>query len=171
MRIQTPYDEDYGTCSYTHAWLRVMSDDLNPNEITHIMGVSPTETQRKGEPWTGRGSQTYKKSGWWISTQGILTSRDARHHFDWILERIRGKKEAFRVLHSRSYLVDVCCRWDSKSGHGGPTLSPLQMQDLAELEIEVWFDVYVGDLDVKKRGLTRRSSGTAQKRAAPLTLR
>src|SRR6185369_4481453 len=105
-------------------------------------------TQRRGEPWPDKPGLIYKKSGWSLSTKGVLTSLDARHHFDWILERIRGKKEAFSVLHSRGYLVDVCCRWDSKSGHGGPTLSPSQMRDLAELEIELWFDVYVGKLSI-----------------------
>jgi len=149
VRIQTPYDEDYGTCSYAHAWLRIMSDDLDPDEVTRLLGVSPTETQRRGDPRPGKEGRTYKKSGWFLSTAGTLTSRDARHHFDWILERIRGKKEAFTVFHSRGYLVDVCCRWDSKSGHGGPCLSPPQMRDFADLEIELWFDVYVGDLEVE----------------------
>jgi hypothetical protein len=141
-----------------------MSDELDPDEVTRLLAVSPTRTQRKGEPWPGKEPRTYKKSGWTLSTKGILTSRDARHHFDWILERIRGKKEAFSTLHSRGYLVDVCCRWDSMSGHGGPCLSPPQMRDFAELEIEVWFDVYVGEL-----GVTRDAASSADSSVPPLT--
>lgn len=146
MRIQTKYDESYGTCSYTHAWLRIMSEDLDPDEITRLLAVSPSKTQRRGESWSYKPERIHKKSGWFLSTEGILTSRDARHHLDWVLEHIRERKEAFSVFHSRGYLVDLCCRWDSKSGHGGPTLSPPQMSVLADLEIELWFDVYVGDL-------------------------
>ncbi len=149
MRIQTPYTEDYGTCAYTHVWLRIMHEDLNPDDVTQLLGVSPTETQRAGDPWLGKKpGRVYKKSGWTLSTEGIFTSRDARHHLDWILERVRGKVSAFTVFHARGYLVDVCCRWDSKSGHGGPTISPPQMRDLADLEVELWFDIYVGDLDI-----------------------
>ena len=150
MRVQTPYDENYGTCSYAHAWLRIMGDDLDPDEITQLLKIQPTRTQRKGKPWVGRGSHTYKISGWFLSTEKILTSHDSRHHLDWILEHIRGKQHAFNTLHSRSYTIDACCRWDSMSGHGGPVLSPTQMQGFAELDIEVWYDIYL-DGDESRR--------------------
>lgn len=145
MRIQTPYDESYGTCAYTHAWLRVMHETVDPDEVTGILGVTPTDVQRRGEP-KKRGAGFYSKGGWFLSTKGVLTSRDARHHIDWILEKIAGKRGAFGQLHSRGYLVDLCVRWDSLSGHGGPTINPDQMEVLSDLEIELWFDVYVGDL-------------------------
>lgn len=146
MRIQTPYDEDYGTCEYTHAWLRIMHETVDTDEVTAILGVRPTKAQRRGDPKKGKPDQFYSKGGWFLSTEGILKSKDARHHLDWIIERIAGKKQAFIQLHQRGYLVDLCVRWDSLSGHGGPTVSPSQMKALAELEIELWFDVYVGEI-------------------------
>ncbi|MBX7244277.1 MAG: DUF4279 domain-containing protein [Candidatus Sumerlaeaceae bacterium] len=48
MRIQTPYDEDYKTCTYTHAWLRIMDDELDPDEVTSLLRITPTRIQRKG---------------------------------------------------------------------------------------------------------------------------
>jgi hypothetical protein len=129
-----------------------MDDDLDPDETTRLLAVRPTRIQRKGEAWREKEPRTYKKSGWFLSTKGVLSSRDARHHFDWLLERIGGKRDAFTIFHSRGYLVDVCCRWDSKSGHGGPCLSPPQMRAFAESELEVWFDVYVGELEVAQAG-------------------
>jgi hypothetical protein len=36
------------------------------------------------------------------------------------------------------------------SGHGGPVLSQSQMQGFAELDIEVWFDVYLGGDEPKR---------------------
>lgn len=147
MRIQTPYDENYGTCEYTHAWLRIMHETVNVDEVTKVLGGSPTTVQRRGDPKKGKADQFYSKGGWYLSTEGILESKDARHHLDWLLERVGGKKQAFLKLHRRRYLIDVCVRWDSLSGHGGPTVSPTQMHALAELEIELWFDVYVGDME------------------------
>ena len=145
MRIQTPYDEDYGTCEYTHAWLRVMSETVDPDEVTSILGVAPSKVQRRGDSKKGKPG-FWAKGGWFLSTEGVVSSKDARHHLDWILERLGGKRDAFMRLHERGYLIDLCVRWDSLSGHGGPTISPNQMKVLAELEIELWFDVYVGDL-------------------------
>lgn len=35
--------------------------------------------------------------------------------------------------------------WDSKWGHGGPTLDAGSMRRLGELEISLWFDVYFSE--------------------------
>ena len=145
MRIQTPYNRDYGTCAYTHAWLRIMHEMVDPDAVTAVLGVAPTDVQRRGEP-EERKPGSRSKGGWFLSTMGLVDSRDARHHLDWIVEKIAGKKTAFEQLHARGYMVDICVRWDSLSGHGGPTISPDQMKALSDLEIELWFDIYVGDL-------------------------
>ena len=142
MRTNQPYDEHYGTCSYTHAWLRIMHESLDPDEVTHLLGVTPTSTQTAGEPWSPKSDKLLEYSGWFLSTKGVLTSLDARHHLDWILERVRDKQAEFAALCERGCLVDVCCRWDSKSGNGGPTLSPAQMSGFAQLGVELWFDIY-----------------------------
>jgi hypothetical protein len=46
----------------------------------------------------------------------------------------------------------LCVRWDSKSGEGGPTISPVQMKRLAELGIELWFDVYFDGEEMERQG-------------------
>jgi hypothetical protein len=38
--------------------------------------------------------------------------------------------------------MDIACLWDSHAGHGGPTLSPDLLRRLADLGIELWFDIY-----------------------------
>lgn len=142
MRTFEPYDETYPTCAYTHAWLRIMSEDLDPDKVTDLLKISPTEIQRVGDPVPSKPGKYYSKSGWFLTTVGHITSLDARHHLDWILERVADKQREFDFLLSLGYLRDMCCRWDSKSGHGGPTLSPQQMKILTELNIELWFDIY-----------------------------
>ena len=142
MRTDTSYDEEYSTCSYAHAWLRIMSEDLNPDEVTEFLGVTPSQIQRVGEPRTNKTTRVNKTSGWFLSTKGVLSSLDARHHLDWLLDHVANKKAEIDALRKRQYLVDVCVRWDSKSGHGGPTLSPKQLLGFGNLGIEVWFDVY-----------------------------
>ncbi len=146
MRIQTPYDENYGTCAYAHAWLRVMHETVDPDEVSQVLAVIPTSVQRRGDPKT-RGPGFLSRGSWFLSTEGLIESKDARHHLDWILARIADKKAAFAQLHARGYLIDLCVRWDSLTGHGGPTISPNQMRALSDLEIELWFDVYVGNLE------------------------
>lgn len=145
MAAGTPYDENYATCTYTHAWLRVMGPEVDPDEVTAIVGVPPTEVQRRRDPVHHKPEKTYSRGGWWISTKGVLESKDARHHLDWILEKVAEKESEFMQLRGRGCLVDLCVRWDSRWGHGGPTVGPKQMQALAGLGIDLWFDVYVGE--------------------------
>ena len=142
MRSDTPYDESYPTCSYTHVWLRVMDEQMDPDEVTRLLGLTPTTIQHAGERRGANTERVHKVSGWFLSTEDLLTSLDARHHLDWLLERIGNKAEEFAALRGRGYLVDACCRWDSSSGHGGPTLSPTQMLAFGRLGIELWFDIY-----------------------------
>jgi hypothetical protein len=145
MRTKTEYDENYPTCSYTHAWLRIMSEDLDPDEITKTLGVEPNEMHRAGEPRSPKSKRLNETSGWFISTKGILNSLDSRHHLDWILEKVSTKEKELHSLQSRGYLVDVCVRWDSKGSSGGPTLSPRQLLGFGSLGVEVWFDIYCDD--------------------------
>lgn len=142
MRTQTPHNPEYATCHYTHAWLRVMSDDFDIDEVTSLVGAHPTSTQKKGGPLWESKQDHCEKSGWWISSEGAVSSKDSRDHIDFILAKLVDADEGFKVIHDRGYLVDLCVRWDSLSGHGGPTLSPVQMARLAALDIEVWFDIY-----------------------------
>jgi len=120
-----------------------MSPELDPDEVTRILDIIPTETQRRGDSVPRKPNKTFSKSGWFLSTKGILESKDSRDHLDWLLDRVRDKKPEFSELHERGYLIDLCVRWDSLRGDGGPTLSPKQMYELAELDIELWFDVYL----------------------------
>ena len=137
------YDEKYPTCAYTHAWLRIMSsEEFDPDAVTHLLGITPSKIQRLGESRPERPDRIHKKSGWFLSTKGVVSSLDARHHLDWILERVFDKDTAFERLRKNNFLTDVCVRWDSKSGHGGPTLSPKQLLGFGNLGIEVWFDIY-----------------------------
>jgi hypothetical protein len=138
---EPPYEEDYSTCAYTHVWLRIMHEAVDPDEISSLLGVVPTTTQRRGDKVDGT-SKSRKHGGWILSSKGHFESKDARTHLDWIIAQVEGKNDAFAHFRARGYLVDVCVRWDSLSGHGGPTVSPKQMHALAELDNDLWFDVY-----------------------------
>ncbi len=157
----TPYNEEWPTCSYTHVWLRVMDAHLDPDEITRLLGIPPTETVLAGERHSPTSKHRYKAAGWFLSTEDILTSRDARHHFDWLLERVGTKSAEFATLLSRGYRIDICCRWDSSSGQGGLALTPVQMSLLGQLGLEVWFDIYFDD------PVDRTSPNQAMQRTAP----
>ena len=131
-----------------------MSDDLDLEEVTSLVKAEATKTQKKGDLQSAARQRHYTKTGWWISSEGVVSSKDSRDHIDFILSKLADSDGGFRVLHSRGHLIDLCIRWDSLSGHGGPTLSPIQMSRLAALDIEVWFDIYFHGDDFACEGET-----------------
>jgi hypothetical protein len=143
-------DDDYPSCARTYATLRIYPEHLDPLYLTERLGIEPSSWQRKGEIWYPHSKihPTYPLHGWFLCSEGVLDSKDSRRHLDWLLEILSAKAETIRSLQNEGCRMDVCCVWHSKSGNGGPTISPNQMGELARLNLELWFDVYfIGEED------------------------
>jgi hypothetical protein len=134
------YDDQYATCLATDSTLRIYSETVAPEEITAVLNLEPTRFFKMGEP-RGTSGRLNAFHGWFYSTKGLTESRDTRRHIDLIVEALVGKTEAVHSLQERGCRVDISSYWLS-IGQGGPMLSPEQMVKLAELKIEVWWDVY-----------------------------
>lgn len=137
-------DDDYPTCSRTHATLCILPGDTDPAAITERLGIEPSRWQQRGEFMhrAGRPPKVAPINGWYLESEGHVESRDSRRHIVWLLDRLTPKAEVIRSLQDTGCRMDLSCYWLSRSGHGGPTVSPSQMKRLAELNIELWFDFY-----------------------------
>lgn len=134
------YDDQFPTCLKTYATLRIFSNDIPAEEISTSLGVTPSTCFNKGEGFGSRGLKR-KLNGWFLTTEGILESKDCRRHLDWVLASIESKKDKFIELREKLVEVDITCFWLS-GGQGGPIISSLQMKQLGALEIDIWWDVY-----------------------------
>jgi hypothetical protein len=146
MRTETAYDDEYATCVLTFAWLRVMSEHLQPAAVSALLGIEPTHSQTRGDLPNPTSTRPRKYGGWFLESKGAVQSRDSRRHLDWLLNQLQGKEEAIAKLKTDGNLVDLCIRWDSV-GHGGPALTPKQMAQLGALDVELWFDIYFAGED------------------------
>jgi hypothetical protein len=136
-------DSDYQTCKRTYVTLRIYPNSLDPTEVTKRLRIEPTHWQRRGESQKA-GNRPAKLHGWFLSSNGEVESRDVRSHLDWLLSRITPQADAILALQRVGCRMDVSCYWVSALGHGGPSVRPAQMGELARLELELWFDVYLG---------------------------
>jgi hypothetical protein len=134
------YNDEYPTCARTYATLRLYPGEIDPSSVTQRLGIEPTEWQRSGELWLRSGRPLI--NGWFLRSRDHVESRDSRRHVDWLLDRVAPKAEAIKGLQETGCKMDISCYWLSRSGHGGPTVSPSQMARLAELNIGLWFDFY-----------------------------
>jgi hypothetical protein len=137
-------DDEYATCAGTYATLRIYPERLDPVEVTARLGISPSSWQRRGEIRNPGSKRQVPASihGWFLTSEGVVESRDIRRHLDWLIAQVGPKAGVLSALQSEGCRTDVSCNWLSRSGHGGPTVTPVQMGELARLGLELWFDVY-----------------------------
>jgi Domain of unknown function (DUF4279) len=134
------YRDDYPTCKVTHATLRIYGDQLQPDELSIQLGLTPSKCQKKGQITQARSISPV--GGWFLSSQGQVESRDVQRHIVWILDQINDRQAFLKDLQDQGYEMDIFCFWVSAHGHGGPELSHEIMQRLSSMRLKVGFDIY-----------------------------
>lgn len=136
------YEDDYPSCAETYSTLRIYPGNLSPEEVTDILEIEPTHTQKVGELARATSKRKVEVNGWFLTTKGNVESKDSRRHLDTVLEKLKGKGERLNLLRQKGARIDISSYWSSVQGHGGPTISPKQMRQLVDLDLEVWWDFY-----------------------------
>jgi hypothetical protein len=140
----TPYNDNYPNCERTLASIHIYSGTIHPSEVTKLLEITPTHsTEVGGRLKSERTGQTRvaKKNAWFLSSEGIIQSKDLRRHLDWILDQIYPKHVALRKLQdTEGVQMRISCTWWSAVGDGGPVLWPSQMAKMAELNLECSFE-------------------------------
>jgi hypothetical protein len=138
-----PDTDDYSTCAEAYATLRLYHPEARPEVATSALGVEPTEVQHVGDTYESSNRiRTKKLNGWFLSSEAAVSSFDISKHIDYILSSLSGKEPVLTRLKAEGWRADIACMWDSAYGHGGPTLAPEMLRRLANLGVELWFDIY-----------------------------
>lgn len=128
------------------ATLRIAGDDLDPQEITALLGRAPTRAYRKGDP-VAAGSGTR------IAPFGHrqLCAKDAEPENleRQVAELLSGLNQDVHVwrLIARRYSVDLFCGLFMQESNEGVGISPGTLHSLAQLGIKLDLDIYAADAD------------------------
>ena len=123
-------------------FLRIEHDFADPEAVTSILGLTPTHSVRRGQQTADAGGETYPWNVWVLSSAGsVPRGSDVREHFRWLLAAIGSRVPEMRTLRNQGHRIAMHCTWIGKGGYGGPHLSPQIMRGLADLGVEVYFDV------------------------------
>lgn len=136
------YNDNYESCHETFVTLRIYSDNISPEEISKSLKTNPSESVSKGDVYGIKTRKIRNHNGWFLTSEGFVESKDCRRHFDFLADKITSLKPNFKELQNKGCQIDISCFWSSENGQGGPTLSPKQLKKLAQLELEIWFDIY-----------------------------
>lgn len=125
------------------ATLRLYHDSLAPDEITQLLGITPTDSHRRGEVHGPR-AQAWKQTHWSLTSQDQPIPRDLEPHIAWVLDKVEPVRTQLMMLIESGVEADMFC-FLSCYGMGGPSLSPQLMGRLAALQLPLGLDIYGAD--------------------------
>lgn len=125
------------------ATLRLYDDRLDPDEITQRLGITPTDSHRRGALHGSR-AQAWKQTHWSLTSQDQPIPRDLEPHVAWVLDKIEPVRTQLTMLIESGVEANMFC-FLSCYGMGGPTLSPNIMGRLAALQLPLGLDIYGAD--------------------------
>ena len=128
------------------ASLRIMGDDLLPDEVSRLLGRVPTHSEFKGQEITGRrsGHKRIAKAGMWRIEASRCEPEDLDGQVTEILALLSDDLTAWRSLSER-YRIDLFCGLFLGSGNEGLSLSPPTLIALGCRGIELGLDIYGPD--------------------------
>jgi hypothetical protein len=133
-------------CARRWASFRLLGDRLDPASVTEWLALHPTGAMSKGEelPAGKYGKAHRRHTGvWLLESEHQITSTSLERHVVWLLEQVEPRAEALAIVRAALDLrADFFCYWVSKTGDGGPELSPTTLRRIAALDVPLGIDFY-----------------------------
>ena len=133
-------------------FLRVEHDTAEPQVVTAALGIAPTSVGHRGDLL--RAGDPLLCSVWVLSSAWVVHSKDVAAHFRWLLAHIEPRSSTLRDLRGRGFRMEIHCLWVGAGGYGGPELTADTLQSLANLGLDLCFDI-----GVTRRGQTEAGGG------------
>ena len=129
----------------TEVSLRFFGDALNPNEITKVLGATPTHADIKGQrvDYPPQSERVARTGNWRLHAQ-TKTPGNLDAQISEIFSKLTDDLSIWKRL-TENYDVDLFCGLFMDSGNDGVLLSPNSLTILSERGVEIGFDIYQAD--------------------------
>jgi hypothetical protein len=130
------------------ATLRISGDDLDPADITRLLGCPPTFAQTKGERIVRRntGAVRVARAGMWRLCAADREPEDLDGQIAEVLSKLTDDVSVWSAISER-YKLDLFCGLFMNESNEGLSISPLSLSALGLRHIELGLDIYDGDDD------------------------
>ncbi len=117
--------------------------DIPHKQLTKYLGVKPTEIRIKGEiTLMGKKKrEVVNKHNTWILSSELPHSVEPDRHLEEILDKVRPHKDKFTTM-AKKYNAEISFAIYFNYCNPGLNLEPKLLKELADLGIEVGFDMY-----------------------------
>jgi hypothetical protein len=122
--------------------LRLFGDDLDPEEVSALLGCAPTDGKKKGDRRLGKsGHEQVAKKGSWRLQAPESEGADLDGQLDWIFSRLTKDLDVWKLLSLR-YRLDLFSGLFLKEENRGISLSPKSLKEIADRNVSIGFDIY-----------------------------
>ena len=130
----------------TVATLRIAGDDLQPAEISALLGHAASKQHVKGEVFVGKvtGRSRVAKTGMWRLEATDAVPEDLDGQIAELLGKLTGNLAAWSQI-SKKYEIDLFCGLFMKVSNEGLSISAESLKALGERGIELSLDIYGPD--------------------------
>lgn len=118
--------------------LRIFGDDLDPDEITNLLGCSPTASARKGDV---RAKRFKERTGRWQLAADVRVPGDLEGQIKEIFAKLVCDSDVWENVTNR-YECDVFCGLFMNEGNEGLELDPSTLLMLGSRGLQLGFDIY-----------------------------
>lgn len=129
------------------ASLRIAGDDLDPNQVSALLGTDPTHGQAKGQEIPLKSGRTrIAQFGQWRLHATETEPENLDGQVAELLGKLTDDLAIWRNLGHR-YKIDLFCGWFMGGTNEGVTVSATTLKALGERGIELGLDIYGPDTD------------------------
>lgn len=128
------------------ATLRIMGDELVPEEISRLLGAEPTSGHEKGHqaPSGPSGRTVTRSSSMWRLSAEETKPENLDCQVSELLGLVTSDLSVWSSIAAR-FRVDLFCGWLMGSGNEGVEISPETMVALGQRGIQLSIDIYGPD--------------------------
>jgi len=129
--------------------LRFFGDGLLPEEVSALLGATPTASHHKGQELAGSHSGVVRiaRTGSWRMAAMRREPEDLEAQIFEILDQLTGDLAVWQAL--ARFRPDLFCGLFMGSSNDGVSLSPRALLALGERGIELGLDIYEADEEVR----------------------
>jgi hypothetical protein len=124
--------------SRTVATLRIIGEDLDPYEVTRLLGIEPTAQARKGEP---NRSGYPGQPGIWRLSATEQAPGDLNTQIVELLAKITSDPSVWAHL-TQKFRCDIFCGLFMQDGNEGEQLEPATLAMLGSRGLQLGLDIY-----------------------------
>jgi len=123
--------------------LRITADDLDPNQITQLLGCQPTSSHRRGDTFGKRG-YSYKFGQWMLSTERLdfRTGKCCEEAFDEFVRSLPDSPTAWNRIAADYNAQVYICVW-IRTWNRDFDISAFALGELARRKLQIHIDTYL----------------------------